>query len=143
MRRARQRGFSALELLTALLITGVLTTLAVPAWHAHAHRMERAVAMARLQQAARCQARRLTWSVAATGTPDTSCLPRESSTYRFLVVRTDTRGEATFEWRAEPKGRQRADSCGTLVLDHQGRKSVLGTAEHALRCWQGRQAPRD
>jgi type IV pilus assembly protein PilE len=133
-----ENGFSSLELLTALLIAGVLLTIALPAWQAHGYRVERAAALAGLQEAAQCQARRSVWTEPSGDLPDDACLPRASSAYRFLALRTGGPDEPGYEWRAEPQGRQRADACGTLVLDHQGRRSVLGTAEQALRCWQGR-----
>lgn len=134
----RKRGFTTVELLTALLITGVLLTFALPAWQAHGYRIERSAALAGLQQAARCQAKRSVWTTSPGLLPDTSCLPRASTSYRFLAVPTEGPDGAGYEWRAEPRGRQRADRCGTLVLDHQGRRAVLGTAEQALRCWRGR-----
>ena len=134
----REHGFSVLELLTALLITSVLLTFALPAWQAHGHRVERVNALASLQQAAQCQTRRSVWATSSSLAPDASCLPRPSTAYRFLAVRTAGPEGDGYEWRAEPRGRQTADDCGTLVLDHLGRRSVLGTAEQALRCWQGR-----
>jgi prepilin-type N-terminal cleavage/methylation domain-containing protein len=135
----RERGFSLHEVLTTLLITGVLLTVALPAWQAYGFRIERAAALTELQQAALCQAKRSVWAPVTRNVPDPTCLPRTSSAYRYLAVPTVEPGEAGYEWRAEPLGRQRADKCGTLVLDHRGRRSVLGTAEQALRCWQGRQ----
>jgi type IV pilus assembly protein PilE len=138
IRRARERGFTLLELLTALLITAILLTLALPAWHAYGLRVERSSALAGLQQAAQCEAKRSIWTSVTVVDPDPTCLPPDSPAYRFLVVRTGVGREAGVEWRAEPRGRQRSDACGTLVLDHRGRRSVLGTAEEALRCWQGR-----
>jgi type IV pilus assembly protein PilE len=134
----RNRGFTLLELLTALLITGMVMTVALPAWQAHGFRIERTAALTRLQRAAECQAQRSLWVTATTSEPDVDCLPRDSSAYRFLAVQTGGVESGAYEWRAEPQGRQRGDACGTLVLDHRGRRTVLGTAERALPCWQGR-----
>ena len=131
-------GFSLLELLTALLITGIILTFALPTWQTHGHRVERSAALAGLQQAAQCQAKRSIWTPASPVNPDPTCLPRNSGAYRFLVVRTGSPKVQCYEWRAEPQGKQRGDACGTLVLDHKGGRSVLGTAERARRCWQGR-----
>ena len=127
-----------LEVLTALLIAAVLVSLALPAWQSQGYRIERSAALAGLLQASQCQARRSLWTSADPAYPDPTCLPRESPGYRFLAVRTGGPNGPGFEWRAEPQGRQRGDDCGTLVLDHRGRRSVLGTAEQALRCWRGR-----
>ncbi len=136
--RVRVRGFTLLELLSALLIFGVLLTVALPAWQAHTFRIERTAALAGLQRAAQCQAKQSVWETLPFARPDTRCLPRDTGAYRFLAVPTGTPADGAYEWRAEPLGRQRGDACGTLVLDHRGQRAVLGTAEHALRCWQGR-----
>ncbi|MEE4175343.1 MAG: prepilin-type N-terminal cleavage/methylation domain-containing protein [Xanthomonadales bacterium] len=143
-----QRGFSLLELMSALLITAVLLTIALPAWEGYTFRIERTAALTSLQQAAQCQAHRAVWTTGADPAPDPDCLPPRTTAYRFFIAPsaepaasdpfTNAPAAPGYEWRAEPLGRQRGDACGTLVLDHRGRRSVLGTAEQALRCWQGR-----
>lgn len=131
----RRRGFSLPELLAAIAITLVLLTLALPGYQAHHHRMERVQALQGLQQAARCHVAQR--SLKGMGDP-ARCLPAPSRSYRFLVVPARGGLAAGHEWRAEPLGAQRQDSCGTLVLDHEGRKAALGTPARGVACWRGR-----
>ena len=57
------------EVLTTLLITGVLLTVALPAWQAYGFRIERAAALTELQQAALCQAKRSVWAPVSSAEP--------------------------------------------------------------------------
>lgn len=130
-----QSGFSLPELLAAMAITLVLMTLALPGYQAHQHRVERVQALQGLQGAARCH----TTQLSLQGKSDlTRCLPAPSRTYRYLVVPARGGLELGHEWRAEPLGAQRRDGCGTLVLDHEGRKYQLGTPARGVACWRGR-----
>lgn len=130
-----QRGFTLLELMAALVITMALLTVALPGFEAQQYRVERVQALQGLQAAARCHAAQR----AIRGQVDPSrCVPPASPRYRFFLVPAQGGLDAGHEWRAEPQDAQRGDPCGTLVLDHLGQKSVLGTPARAVACWRGR-----
>jgi prepilin-type N-terminal cleavage/methylation domain-containing protein len=134
MRSTRQRGFTLLELLTALFITSVVVTFAVPGYQSYRLSTERVLALRALQDAQRCLvAQRALASIVEPA----RCLPPDTAEYRFLFM-PDGDGGNGHQWRAEPLGRQREDGCGTLVLDHLGGKSVLGASVAGTRCWRGR-----
>lgn len=128
-------GYTLVELLVALLITAVLMTLAVPGYQEHQLTVHRTEALQTLQGAHQCEARqRLQGIKGSTG----RCTPGPTAHYNYLLI-ADGRGlERTHEWRAEPRGAQKTDACGTLVLDHLGAKRVLGSVRSPQLCWQGR-----
>ncbi len=134
MNPARQKGLTLLELLTALFITSVLVTFAVPGFQSYRLSTERVLALQALQDAQRCLVAQR--ALAPSVLPG-RCLPRDTAAYRFLFM-PDRDNSSGHQWRAEPLGRQREDGCGTLVLDHQGGKSVLGASVAGTRCWRGR-----
>lgn len=130
-----QAGFTLVELLVVVLITAVLLTLALPAYQKHQVTVQRSQALQALQSARQCAARqKLQGSPAA----EDRCTPVATAHYRYLLLTGNGNLEYTFEWRAEPRGVQMADACGTLVLDHLGGKRVLGAASSPQACWQGR-----
>lgn len=129
------RGFTLVELLVALLITAVLLTLAIPTYREHQVRVERTQALQTLNAARQCAAAQTLQGGPA---PGGHCTPVATSHYRYLLVTTSNDRERRFEWRAEPRGVQMADACGTLVLDHLGGKRVLGAARSSQACWRGR-----
>ena len=124
-----------IELLTALVITLVLLTLALPGYQAYRHRVERVLAAQGLQQAAQCFGAQ---QLLGNNSEPNHCLPVATGTYEFRFVPLTGGLQPGHEWRAEPVGSQRGDGCGTLVLDHLGRRSVLGTPARGVSCWRGR-----
>lgn len=131
----RSSGFTLVELLCAVTIALVLMSVALPGWQEHRFRVERVQAVQALQRAAACEAARSSISLR---TDRQACLPGSSGAYRFLLVPARGGFAMGHEWRAEPRGRQRGDACGTLVLDHAGRRLTLGAGSSRVDCWRGR-----
>ena len=129
------RGFSLPELLCALAIAALLLGIALPVHQQHRHRVERVQAARALEGAATCLATNesLDRMIGAA-----NCLPTPTGAYRFELAPTSGGWMEGHEWRAEPRGGQRGDRCGTLVLDHDGRRTVTGTDRDADACWRGR-----
>ncbi len=131
----RQSGFTLVELLCAVTIALVLLTVALPGWREYRQGVERVQAVRGLQQAAGCQAARTAVNLAASLA---DCLPASTRSYRFLLVPARGGFDRGHEWRAEPRGPQRGDACGTLVLDHSGSRRLLAAPGTGIDCWRGR-----
>ena len=138
MTRTAARGFSLTELLAALAITLLLLSVALPGYREHRHTAARLQALQSLQSAERCRASQSALAGDGASRPIHDCLPPDTAAYRFFLVPAEGGFGEGHDWRAEPRGDQRRDRCGTLVLDHLGRKSVLGTGEGGADCWRGR-----
>lgn len=131
----RSPGFTLIELLIVLLVTALLMSVAVPGYREHQVTVQRTEALQALQAAHQCEARQRLQGVAGAAR---RCTPGPSVHYNYLLI-DDNRGmERRHEWRAEPRGAQKTDPCGTLVLDHLGGKRVLGSVRPPQTCWQGR-----
>jgi prepilin-type N-terminal cleavage/methylation domain-containing protein len=128
-------GFTLPEILVALLITALLLTLALPAYRDHQTRVQRSEALLALQAAGQCAARQ---RLQGADNAWDRCTPRPGNHYNYLLIAANGGPEEGFEWRAEPRGAQKTDACGTLVLDHLGAKRVLGAVRSPQACWAGR-----
>ena len=122
------------ELLIVSTLLSLIVTLALPSYLGITLRVNRTNALSDLVSAAACQEKHR----AAAGSYDTSkCKPVQNGNYRYEYEPQATAGLTTFSIRAVPLGRQLKDKCGSLTLDHLGRRSI-GTAAGTNRCWSGR-----
>ncbi len=137
MHYTRQRGFSLLEILLAVLIIGILASAAYPLYTDYVIKTKRSEAEMGLLQLASAMEQYYTRhnhyqgaTLAKLAMPTTT----EHGYYR-LAIRKLT--PTTFELAAIPQGaQQRQDAnCGTLTLDHVGRKGVSGPGTIA-DCWR-------
>lgn len=132
--RGHANGFSMLELMLVTAIMALLTTLAVPAYQSLTVRSYRTEAIAVLMRTATCQERlRITFGKYDAG----RCQPTQTSRYRYATV-SDSAGGPGFLITAIPIGRQAADHCGAMSLDHNGLRQVENVQADAGRCWSGR-----
>ena len=129
------RGLNLIELVVGLALLAILMGLAVPAYHAYVQRGYRVGAIERMLEAASCQervrVRRFHYDTTACATTD----PNE----RYRLRYEPEEAAETAAWRiiAEPQGAQASDGCGSLGLDHSGRRTADG--RRAVRdCWSGR-----
>jgi type IV pilus assembly protein PilE len=139
----RMRGVTLLEILVVLLVVGVISTLALPAYRQHMVRVNRTEATLTLHEIAsaeeRFYLRHGRYSTDITGTPPAGLgvlavdgRPRYSYSVAvaedgqtFIVTATPTRG-----------GGQDSDGeCLSFSLDHQGRRAVSGSRETSF-CWR-------
>jgi type IV pilus assembly protein PilE len=131
-----KRGFSLLELLSVVAITGILLSLAVPAYQAYMQRGERADAIRSMIATANCLERQR----ANTGRYDTRrCdLANGSAGYELSITPKNQADALEYVIMASPLGDSAWDPCGSLTLDHTGARGISGHADARNRCWSGR-----
>jgi type IV pilus assembly protein PilE len=131
-----KRGYSLLDLLTALAIAAILLALAVPTYQKYTMRAHRAEAVRMLLMAADCEQRLLL----RTGFYDTTrCLDGlQSDHYRFKMEPPSETASTVFRISAEPAPEIPADPCGKLSLDQVGTRFISGDASSIAACWGGR-----
>jgi type IV pilus assembly protein PilE len=140
----KQRGFSLIELLTAVAIVAVLSSIAVPAYRQYVRRADRAEARTALLENVQFLERNRT----ATNRYDEDGAGREMNAERLLVTQSPKDGRARYTIEIEDLGRATytlkavpvaggpaaGDECGTLTLTHQGVKGISGSSTVAA-CW--------
>jgi type IV pilus assembly protein PilE len=137
------RGVTLFEILVVLVLVGVITALAVPAYRQHLVRVNRSEATAALYGVASAEERhylrhgRYTADIAAVP-PEGLGMSTSTASRRYsLSVAVDAEGQ-TFIASATPTraGSQDSDGeCLAFSLDHRGRRAVSGTRETAF-CWR-------
>ena len=133
----RQRGVTLMELLTAMVVVGILTAIAWPSYRAQVVRTNRSDAKVALEQARqgleRCFTRFNAYDPAATGCEMTFPFTVASGTY---VISAAFATPTTFALTATPQGAQATDDpqCANFTLNELGVRAVSGT-DTAERCW--------
>ena len=131
----RTAGFTLLELMIALLLMSTLVALAVPSYQSYLLRSHRAAAIEQLLAASACQqlvyASRFSFDTLQCGNSD-----NERYGYRFEPE--GVASSTVFSVIASPRGAQREDRCGELILDHTGARRISGPTEIARKCWESR-----
>ena len=129
------KAFTLIELVIVVAVLAILMMLAVPNYRQYALRVQRGEAINMLLQAAMCQER----VYARSGDYDTgSCLINNTQNhYQLSYQPANTQGQ-DFVAVAKPLGGQKADRCGSLLLDQSGNRNVDATGVDITQCWNGR-----
>jgi type IV pilus assembly protein PilE len=133
--RKRNAGVSLIELLTVIMIVGLLAGIAVPTYRNYtirAHRADgKAAMLAMAGQLERCFTRFNSYD------PDDGCavVSGVSSTEGYYMMNITEQTAAAYAIEAVPQNGQEDDEkCGTFQLDSAGVKSVTG-GDSAQHCW--------
>lgn len=127
----KNRGFTLIELMITVAILAIIVGIAVPAYNNQVQKSRRADGQSALLSAAQQLERCFTTTNSYAG-----CAYTDTSQDGFYAIsRLNEDSAATYTLQAAPQGAQAADTeCGTLTLDHLGRK---GHADGGTRCWGG------
>jgi type IV pilus assembly protein PilE len=137
------RGVTLLEILVVLVLVGIITALAMPAYRHHLVRVYRSEATAALYGLASAEERhylrhgRYTADIAAAPPAGLGLSTGTGSGRYSLSVAVDAEGQS-FIASATPTraGSQDGDGeCLAFSLDHRGRRAVSGTRETPF-CWR-------
>ena len=132
------QAFSLLELLIVLVLLGILTAVALPAYDGYVRRAHRAEARTGPMQAAH----RLEREATATGSYPNTELPESLAAVpggRYRITRSApanaTEAAIRFTLRATPQGAQAADPCGTFTLTSTGERGLANNTASVADCW--------
>lgn len=134
--RSKQSGVTLIELITVVVIVGILSAIAIPGYRSYVVRANRTDAKTLLMSVAtqleRCYTRSNTYQNPPCGVPNTLTSP--NGTYVVTVTRP-TALPPTFSLSAAPQSAQAADTgCGNLTLTDAGVRDKTGTKTVA-ECW--------
>lgn len=138
-------GFTLIELMVAVAIVGILTTIAVGSYKDSIAKSRRSEAAAALVEGAQLLERQ--YSVAGHYTDavgdsapkavlvTTQLPPKSTSPYYTISVTGD---DSTFTLTATAKGAMASDKCGNLTLDQNGAQKITATGTGMTKedCWR-------
>lgn len=133
-------GYTLLELLAAVAIVAILSSMALSSYSAYVRRSDRIAARAVLLEAANWMERRFSVQHSYLGDDGQSpVLPAglerspASGAAKYVVSLASGQTRITaYELRAAPI---LADACGTLTLDHSGARGLIGNTASLAECW--------
>ena len=146
MKVTRSRGFSLIELMIAVAILGIITTMAVNSYQSSVRKARRADAKADLMELAQLLERNYTetnsFATNVSGNPVALAFtqsPQEgTAVYYNLQFSNDSNispAAQSYDLKAVPNGPQTKDTrCMTLTLDETGTKGKTGNGT-VTECW--------
>jgi type IV pilus assembly protein PilE len=130
--RAKNKGFSLIELMMVVAIIGILSAVAYPSYQDYVRKARRADAQQFMMNLAQLNQRYFTDNRAYTATVATlSAVPTSVSNFYTISITLQDGPPASFTVSAVPKAAQATDSCGTLSLSGANVKS----SSAGSNCW--------
>jgi type IV pilus assembly protein PilE len=139
----KQRGVTLIELLTVIMVIGILGAIAIPSYSSYVRKSRRADAKVALtstaQQLERCYTRYYSYLPVANGGQCPVVLPYNTPNQTYTIdanaaaVPTPGLTAGSFALKATPIGSQALDThCGAFALNQNNAQSV---ATGATDCW--------
>lgn len=133
--RRYNRGVTLMELLTVVMVIGILAAIAVPSYRGYVLRANRADAKASLLSAASALERCFTQFNAYNAGGCTVVLPVASNDGKYQISATYPMS-SQFVLTAAPQGTQAQDTaCASFTLTEVGVKAISGGSHTAAECW--------
>jgi len=134
------KGFTLIELMIAVLIVGVITAVAYPAYQDSVRKTHRTDGKQALLSAAQKMERYYTesntYAMGTTATAISSVFPTTSPNgYYTLSFTSQSASAYTLIAAPTTLGGQNNDACGTFTLTSTGTKGVTGSTLSATDCW--------
>jgi type IV pilus assembly protein PilE len=134
----KNAGFTLIELMVAVMIVGILASIAYPAYQEHVFKTRRAAGKACLLEAGQYMERYYTTKMTYAMPPDSSlptCSNDVSSFYALAF--SGTPDATTYKLNATRTGAQTNDKCGTLTLNQAGDTNISSQATGITKtdCW--------
>jgi type IV pilus assembly protein PilE len=139
----KNAGFTLIELMVAVMIVGILASIAYPAYQEHVFKTRRAAGKACLLELGQYMERYYTthMSYVSAVLPDPSAgngCNRNDDVGRFYTIDFPSIPDASsYQLNATPTGAQTNDKCGTLTLNQIGRRDIISdvTGVSVAVCW--------
>jgi type IV pilus assembly protein PilE len=131
----KSAGFTLIELMVAVMIVGILASIAYPAYQEHVFKTRRAAGKACLLEAGQYMERYYTTTMSYASASLPTCSNDVSSFYTLAF--SGTPDATTYTLNATRTGAQTNDKCGTLTLNQAGTRGVSSAATGitAANCW--------
>ncbi|HUW28321.1 MAG TPA: type IV pilin protein [Sulfuriferula sp.] len=138
-----QNGFTLIELMIAVAVIGILSTIAYASYTSYVQRARRTEAKAVLLQDATILERNFTmanrYDNDGSGTATSGLIivqaPTSGTASYNIAVAFNTNPATDFTLTATPTGFMAADACGSFTLDNAGVQGVTGGTLSATECW--------
>jgi type IV pilus assembly protein PilE len=136
---AGRRGFTLLEILTALIVVGVLAAIAIPSWRTHLLRTRRADASATLLAVQKAQD---SWFAGHARYADAAQLGIGGSAHGWytleLTVAADGLGYLATAQATRGSAQSPDERCSRFTIDHLGQRRAfdVGGVDRSPDCWR-------
>lgn len=140
--KTRSKGFTLIELMIVVAIVAILAAIAYPSYQEHVRKGRRADAKAALMENAQFMERFYTenfdYKEDKDGNPPALPVtksPADAASPFYNISFSSGPASNSFTLQAVPQSDQTKDRCGTLTLDHAGKKGILATDISVSECW--------
>ena len=133
----KQSGFTLIEVMIAVVIIGILASIAYPSYTQYVTRTYRDSAKACLSEYAHAMERRYSAKLSYAGEdPKLECASASSLGSRYTITVTDI-AQDTFTATATPTALQAAKEtqCGTMSIDQKGQRTATVGETKSNQCW--------
>ncbi|HKM28001.1 MAG TPA: type IV pilin protein [Thiopseudomonas sp.] len=137
----RSLGFTLIEMMIVVAVIGIISAIAYPSYQGYVQQARRADAQVALMELTQFMERHYTSKGGylengkSDGAPTLpfSSSPKDGGTAAYNLSLAGGTTAHSYSLQAVPVNAMSGDPCGTLTLDHRGRK---GSAGSSAKCWK-------